>query len=234
MPSFEIRRAEDSVWASVAPGIRVRDLRLAELNDGAWTLQLVRLEGEGARVEAMHRHEEGFSLAYVLCGWLDVEFEQIGHVRLAPGAVIPAYNGPMHRERDCGDGLELMLLVTQQRVSDEPAQHIVVQQADDAPYVANTESGWSMRDFALEAHTGGRLAARALCALPGVKHVPHWLAHAGCRELLYVVQGECEVEGDNGQRASLRVGDVLHIAPPGRHRLISRTDDALIIAMALP
>ncbi|MBK8957832.1 MAG: hypothetical protein IPM80_05225 [Proteobacteria bacterium] len=40
MPSFEIRHAEDSVWASVAPGICVRDLRLAELTDGAWTLQL--------------------------------------------------------------------------------------------------------------------------------------------------------------------------------------------------
>lgn len=234
MPSFEIRHAEDSAWASVAPGICVRDLRLAELTDGAWTLQLVRLEGEGARVEAMHRHEEGFSLAYVLRGWLDVEFEQIGRVRLAPGAVIPAFNGPMHRERDCGDGLELMLLVTQQRVSDEPAQHIVVQQADDAPYVANTESGWSMRDFALETATGGRLAAQALRALPGALPVPGWRENAGRRALLHAVQGVCEVQGDNGQRATLGVGDTLHIAPPGRHRITSRTDDALVITMDLP
>jgi hypothetical protein len=43
MPSFEIRHADDSAWASVAPGIRVRNLRLAGFIGDAGSLQLVRL-----------------------------------------------------------------------------------------------------------------------------------------------------------------------------------------------
>ncbi len=63
-------------------------------------------------MEELHRHDEGFSLAYVLKGWLDVEFEQIGVQHLGLGTVVPAFNGPVHRELTCGDGLELLLLVT--------------------------------------------------------------------------------------------------------------------------
>jgi hypothetical protein len=46
----------------VAPGIFVRDLGLGESNGGEYTVQVV--QPEGARVEHLHRHEEGFSLAY--------------------------------------------------------------------------------------------------------------------------------------------------------------------------
>jgi quercetin dioxygenase-like cupin family protein len=97
---------------------------------------VVRLEPEGAHMQKLHRHDEGFSLAYVLKGWLDVEFEEIGVQHLGPGTVIPAFNGPTHRELTCGDGLELLLLVTQKPMSADDRQRIVVLQERDAEYRA--------------------------------------------------------------------------------------------------
>ena len=87
-----IRHATEGTFQSVAPGIFVRDLGIGDINGGEYAAQVIRLEPEGARVEHLHRHDEGFSLAYVLHGWLDVEFEQIGVHHLEPGAVIPAFN----------------------------------------------------------------------------------------------------------------------------------------------
>lgn len=234
MPTFQFHHVDNGQWTTVAPGISVCDLGLAGHTDGAWSLQLVRLAGEGARVEDMHRHEEGFSLAYVLRGWLDVEFEQLGHTHLAAGAVIPAYNGPMHRERACGGDLELLLLVTQRRVSEGGEQHIVVQQAADAPYVNDDDRGSAVRDFGLEGATGGRLRACALHARTGVAPTAAWQHCAEAFALLYAVAGEVAFEAADGAHAALRAGDLLHVAPGSRYRLASRSDDAHFLEMHLP
>ena len=93
-----VRHANEGAFEPVEPGIFVRDLGIGDLTAGELTAQVVRIEPEGAYVENLHRHDEGFSLAYVLKGWLDVEFEEIGVQHLGPGTVIPAFNGPMHRE----------------------------------------------------------------------------------------------------------------------------------------
>src|SRR5262249_39614869 len=134
MPTTHVRHATESKFELVAPGTFVRDLGVGALTNGELTAQVVHLEPEAARVEKLHRHEEGFSLAYVLKGWLDVEFKEIGVHHLGPGTVIPAFNGPMHRELDCGDDFELLLLVTKKSVSGDGRQGIVVQQERDAPY----------------------------------------------------------------------------------------------------
>lgn len=233
MSSFHIRHTADSPWASVAPGIFLRDLGIAALCGDAWSLQIVRLEGEGARVEDMHRHEEGFSLAYVLRGWLDVEFAQLGLTRLATGAVIPAFNGPMHRERACGDGLELLLLVTQRRVGAGSAQHIVVQQAREAAYVPAADGASSVRDFHLDGYTAGKLRACARRSLAGTAPAA-WQDGAQAHALLYLMAGDAEFEAEDGDRVVLRAGDLLHVAPGSRYRAVSRSDDALAIEMHLP
>ena len=73
LPTF-IRHGDEGGFVPVEPGISVRDLGIGEATGGDYTFQIVRIEPEGAYVENLHRHEEGFSLAYVLKGWLDVEF----------------------------------------------------------------------------------------------------------------------------------------------------------------
>jgi len=94
----------EGAFQPATPGIFVRDLGVGDLTGGELTAQVVRIEPEGAYVEELHRHDEGFSLAYVLQGWLDVEFEEIGIQHLGLGTVIPAFNGPRHHELACGDG----------------------------------------------------------------------------------------------------------------------------------
>jgi quercetin dioxygenase-like cupin family protein len=102
-----VRHASEGEFQLATPGTFVRDLGVGDLTGGELTAQVVRIEPEGAYIEELHRHDEGFSLAYVLKGWLDVEFEEIGVQHLGPGTVIPAYNGPRHHELACGDGFEL-------------------------------------------------------------------------------------------------------------------------------
>src|SRR5262249_51199661 len=89
-----VRHANEGEFQLATPGTFVRDLGVGDLTGGELTAQVVRIEPEGAYIEELHRHDEGFSLAYVLKGWLDVEFEEIGVQHLGPGTVIPAYNGP--------------------------------------------------------------------------------------------------------------------------------------------
>ena len=64
-----VRHANESTFQPVEPGIFVRDLGVGALTNGELTAQVVRIDPEGAYVEKLHRHDEGFSLAYVLkCG----------------------------------------------------------------------------------------------------------------------------------------------------------------------
>jgi quercetin dioxygenase-like cupin family protein len=96
LPPF-IRHGDEGSYELVEPGISVRDLGIGEITGGEYTLQLVRIEPEGAHVADLHRHDERFSLAYVLNGWLDVELSDLGRVRLEQGAVVLQRPGVLHR-----------------------------------------------------------------------------------------------------------------------------------------
>ena len=76
----------------------MRDLGIGALTNGELTAQIVRLTPEGAHVADLHQHDEGFSLTYILNGWLDVELQEIGVQHFRRGAVVPAFNGSVHRE----------------------------------------------------------------------------------------------------------------------------------------
>src|SRR5215472_4331602 len=167
MPTTYVRHANEGEFQRVAPGTFVRDLGVGDITGGELTAQVVRIEPEGAYIEELHRHDEGFSLAYVLKGWLDVEFEEIGVQHLGPGTVIPAYNGPRHHELACGDGFELLLFVTRKSMSGDDRQRIIVQQERDAPYKEGLRDCFRYRDFGLTELTGGRMVAQAIEVLPG-------------------------------------------------------------------
>lgn len=229
-----VRAAVEGGFTPVAPGIFVHDLGLDAPTGGAYSLMVVHLEPEGARVEDLHRHEEGYSFAYVLSGWLNVEFAQIGLQHLGPRTAIPAFNGPLHRERDCGDDLRLLLLVTQRAMRDDDAQHIVVQQAVDAPVRAGAPSGVAWRDFELEGVSGGQLAGYEARA-KGDAHAPlEHVAAADQIDVLYVVAGSVDIDAPDGGRHRLEPGALACMPPGARWLERARSPDAVAVHLTLP
>ncbi|MBX9608125.1 MAG: hypothetical protein K2Y51_18025 [Gammaproteobacteria bacterium] len=229
-----VRAAVADGFAPVAPGIFVHDLGLDAPTGGAYSLMVVHLEPEGARVEHLHRHEEGYSFAYVLSGWLDVEFAQIGRQHLGPRTTVPAFNGPLHREQDCGDDLRLLLLVTQRPMRDDDAQHIVVQQADEAPLRAGAPGGVAWRDFELEGLSGGRLSGYEARGAGATFAPVTRTVDAERVEVMYLAAGWLDVELSDGGRHRLESGAVACLPPGARWVECGRSADAVAVHLTLP
>lgn len=234
MPGTLIRQAGEGGYEAAEPGITIRDLGVTDATGGDYTLLLVRIEPEGAQVEELHRHDEGFSLAYVLSGWLQVEFAEIGVQTLPVGTVIPAFNGPTHRELDAGDGLELLLLVTANDMIGHDNEKIVLRFEDETPYQDDVAIGFRCRDFDLAELTGGRLTARALRPIPGVETDHQWHQHDYDAQFLYVAEGWFDVEYADSGIVRLEPGAMVLQRPGVPHIVRGHSDDLLLIEMTLP
>ncbi|KAI9028798.1 hypothetical protein DFJ74DRAFT_501106 [Hyaloraphidium curvatum] len=209
------------------PGITVRDLASP---DPSYSLQLVRIEGEGAVKELLHKHDEGFSLAYVLSGWLRVEFQEIGTHDLTTGTVVPAFNGPTHRERAAGDGLELLLLVTPKNLRGSEGEKIVLQFAKDAPYGAGPGFDVEVRDFALDNLTGGRMSARAVRATKAAgSEAGQWLAPRSSFQAVYVAEGWLAVRDGKGGEVRLGKGAAYYPAGDKGEGIAGHSGDLLAV-----
>jgi mannose-6-phosphate isomerase-like protein (cupin superfamily) len=85
-----------------------RDLGIRAASGGAFGAHVIRaLPGEHARPE-WHTHTLAFQMAYVLRGWVEFEYEDIGKVRLEAGSSV--YQAPRvrHRELRHSDDLEML------------------------------------------------------------------------------------------------------------------------------
>jgi quercetin dioxygenase-like cupin family protein len=233
-PSTFIRHGNEGDFVTVEPGISVRDLGIGEASGGDYTLQLVRIEPEGAHVEDLHRHDERFSLAYVLNGWLDVEFAEIGVHRLRKGTVVPAFNGPTHRELDAGDGLELLLLVTQKDTIGHDREKIVLQHADEGERTARPNDQLVVRDFGLEALTGGRMVARALEARAACDDAGDRHSHGVDFQVVYVARGWLDVDFSDLGRVRLEQGSAAVQSSNVIHSALAHSDDLLLIEIVTP
>jgi quercetin dioxygenase-like cupin family protein len=229
-----VRRADEGEFQPVSPGNFVRDFGVGALTGGELTAQVVRIEPEGAYVEQLHRHDEGFSLAYVLKGWLDVEFEEIGIHHLGPGTVVPAFNGPVHRELRCGDGFELLLLVTRKSMSGDDRQRIIVQQERDSEYKAGLGDDFLHRDFGLKELTGGRLVAQAIKGLPGKHERRPWHPHDRHFRFAYVADGWVELEYEDIGAVRLEKASMVYQPPMIRHAELAYSDDVVIVEVVTP
>ena len=229
-----IRYGHEGAFEPGEPGVSVRDLGIGEATGGEYTLRLVRLEPEGARVADLHRHDERFSLAYVLNGWFDVEFADLGVQHLGTGTAIPAFNGPTHREIDAGDGLELLLLVTQKDMIGHDQEKIVLQREGDVASTARPGDQLVTRDFGLEALTGGRMVARELkavaaCDVAGARH-----SHFVDFQAVYVARGWLDVEFSDVGQVHLEAGSVALQRPNVVHSALAHSDDLLLIEIVTP
>jgi hypothetical protein len=226
-------RHDEGQFEPVDPGISVRSLDIGE-NPGGYTLQVIRIEPEGAYVELLHRHDEGFSLAYVLKGWLDVEFEEIGVQHLGVGTVVPAFNGPTHHELDAGDGLELLLLITQQNLKDDEDENIVLQREGDVEYRTAASGDLAYRDFGLAELTGGRMLARSLKAGADGTSPSEWDVADAQFQFVYVAEGWIDADLPDGGTVRLEKGSVaVQVADVGQ-RVMTHSDDLALIEVVTP
>src|SRR5262249_46075955 len=139
-----------------------------------------------------------------------------------------------HRELTCGDGFELLLLVTQKSMSGDDAQRIVVQQERDAGYKAGLGDYFLYRDFGLKELTGGRMVAHAIKVLPG-KH-PHgqWHTDNLYFQLVYVADGWVQFEYEDIGTVRLEKGSMVYRPPMIRHAEVAHSDDLVIVEVVTP
>jgi quercetin dioxygenase-like cupin family protein len=104
-----VTHASDAAFDS---GLRAffsyRDLGIATSTNGALGAHVIRaVPGEGAK-PGWHTHDLGFQMVYVLRGWVEFEYDDIGVVRLEAGASV--YQPPRirHRELRHSDDLEML------------------------------------------------------------------------------------------------------------------------------
>ena len=85
-----------------------RDLGIRAASGGAFAAHVIRaVPGEGHAPE-WHTHDLAFQMVFVLRGWVEFEYEDIGAVRLGAGASVYQPPGVRHREVRHSDDLEML------------------------------------------------------------------------------------------------------------------------------
>jgi mannose-6-phosphate isomerase-like protein (cupin superfamily) len=104
-----VRHQADAAFDS---GLRAffayRDLGIATASGGKMGAHVIRaVPGEGPKPQ-WHTHTLDFQMVYVLRGWAEFEYEDIGIVRIEAGASVYQPPGIRHREIAHSDDLELL------------------------------------------------------------------------------------------------------------------------------
>lgn len=85
-----------------------RDLGVHEASGGAFGAHVIRaVPGEHARAE-WHTHDVAFQMVFVLRGWVEFEYADIGKVRLETGSSVYQPPGVRHRELRHSDDIEML------------------------------------------------------------------------------------------------------------------------------
>lgn len=98
------------------PGLRscfaYRHTDIARVTGGAFTAHVIRAVPGKASSREWHTHTVGFQMVYVLKGWVEFEYEDIGKVRLEEGSSVYQPSGVKHRELAHSDDLEMLEIVS--------------------------------------------------------------------------------------------------------------------------
>lgn len=98
--------------AEYDPGLRAffayRDLGIRAASGGSFGAHVIRaVPGEGPK-PAWHTHDLDFQMVFVLRGWVEFEYADIGAVRLEAGSSVYQPPGVRHREVRHSDDLEML------------------------------------------------------------------------------------------------------------------------------
>ncbi|MDE2228662.1 MAG: cupin domain-containing protein [Alphaproteobacteria bacterium] len=106
---FALSRAKD---ARVVPGRReffqYRDLGVTDATDGKLRAQLTSARAGMNRPTGWHYHVCEAQFVYMVKGWMELEFEGQGVIRLEPGDSVLIPGGLRHNEIGASDDFELI------------------------------------------------------------------------------------------------------------------------------
>jgi len=94
------------------PYFAYRDLGLKEATNGGFVAHVIRaVPGKQAEPE-WHTHITSFQVVFVLRGWIDFEFEDIGVTRLTAGSICYFPSGARHQVLANSDDFEQLEIVS--------------------------------------------------------------------------------------------------------------------------
>lgn len=85
-----------------------RDLGIADASHGGFGAHVIRPVPGEHPVPEWHTHALAFQMVYVLRGWVEFEYADVGRVRLVPGSSVYQPPGVAHREVAHSDDLEML------------------------------------------------------------------------------------------------------------------------------
>ncbi len=100
--------ADDKFDAGLRAFFAYRDLGIANATGGKVGAHVIRaVPGDGAKPE-WHTHELEFQMVYVLKGWVEFEYQDVGFVRLEAGSSVMQPPLVKHREIRHSDDVEML------------------------------------------------------------------------------------------------------------------------------
>jgi quercetin dioxygenase-like cupin family protein len=94
------------------PYFAYRDLGFKEASNGSYVAHVIRaVPGQQAEPE-WHMHDTSFQMVFVLRGWIDFEFEDIGVTRLTAGSSCLFPSGVRHQVLANSDDFEQLEIVS--------------------------------------------------------------------------------------------------------------------------
>ena len=94
------------------PYYMYRDTDIKHATGGAFTAHVIRAVPGKIPKPEWHTHTVGFQMFFVLKGWVDFEYEDIGRVRMEVGSSVYQPSGIKHRELAHSDDLEILEIVS--------------------------------------------------------------------------------------------------------------------------
>lgn len=99
---------------------KYRDLGVSDGTGGRMRAQITLAAAGMTRPTGWHRHLCEMQFVYVLDGWVDLEFEQEGKIRLEAGDSVMIPGGIPHNETGTSDTFELLELSVPAKMGTEP------------------------------------------------------------------------------------------------------------------
>jgi quercetin dioxygenase-like cupin family protein len=100
------------------PGLReyfeYRDTGMMEATNGNFAAHVIRVVPSKIAdfKPQWHNHEISFQMFYVLKGWVDFEYEDVGVVRMNVGSTVYQPDRIRHRQVECSDDFEVLEIVS--------------------------------------------------------------------------------------------------------------------------
>lgn len=109
---FVVTHAQDAHWES---GLRsffaYRDLGVAASTGGRVGAHVIRAIGSQLDPQPRHHHAIEFQLVYILKGWIEFDYTDVGRVRLEAGSSVVQPPGIRHAELAHSADLEMLEIV---------------------------------------------------------------------------------------------------------------------------